>query len=100
LVNRLLSIADNLERALAHADSKDPLYAGVRLTFDDLMEQLKKEGVRPIPALGRSFDPNLHEAVATDGSGGNTVVKVLDTGYMLNGNLLRPARVVVGTYPS
>ncbi len=96
LLTRLLTVADNLERALSHADENDPLYAGVRLTLDDLLGQLAKEAVEPIRALGKPFDPNFHEAVATDGSGGATVVRVLRTGYTLNGELLRPARVVVG----
>jgi molecular chaperone GrpE len=96
LLNRLLAVADNLERSLAHADDVDPLYAGVRLTLDGLLAQLAKEGVAPLRVLGEPFDPNQHEAVATDGSGGNVVVRVLQTGYTLNGALLRPARVVVG----
>ena len=93
---RLLTVADNLERALDHADADDPLRAGVQLTLNDLMKQLAQEGVEPIQTLGQPFDPHVHEAVATDGSGGDRVIKVLQTGYTLNGELLRPARVVVG----
>ena len=97
LLSRLLTVADNLARALAYADENDPLRAGVQLTLDDLRAQLAQEGVEAIQALGQRFDPNQHEAVATDGSGGETVVEVLLTGYTLNGELLRPARVVVGS---
>lgn len=96
LLNRLLTVADNLERALDHAPVEDPLRVGVQLTLDDLMSQLAQEGVEPIQALGQRFDPHLHEAIATDGPGGDVVKKVLQTGYTLNGKLLRPARVVVG----
>jgi molecular chaperone GrpE len=96
LLTRLLAVADNLERALAHADGNDPLRAGVALTLKDLRGQLAQEGVAPIHALGATFDPHLHEAVTTDGSGGDAVVEVLQTGYTLDGQLLRPARVVVG----
>jgi molecular chaperone GrpE len=96
LLTRLLEVADNLERALAHADVNDPLRAGVQLTLDDLRSQLAQEGVEPIQALGQSFDPNFHEAIATDGTGGETVAQVLQTGYMLDGVLLRPARVILG----
>jgi molecular chaperone GrpE len=96
LLNRLLTVADNLERALRHADDNDPLRAGIELTLDDLRLQLAQEGVAPIQALGQPFDPNLHEAVAVDGSGGEEVVEVVQTGYTLHGELLRPARVVVG----
>jgi molecular chaperone GrpE len=96
LLEHMLGVADNLERALAHADEHDPLYAGVRLSLDDLLGKLAKEGVEPLKAVGKTFDPNVHEAVAVDGSGGSRVVKVLETGYTLNGELLRPARVIVG----
>jgi molecular chaperone GrpE len=100
LLNRILVVADNLERALAHADENDSLHAGVQLTLSDLMKQLAQEGVQPIQALGQPFDPNLHEAVASDGSGAETVADVLLTGYTLNGELLRPARVIVGSFSS
>ncbi len=96
LLNRLLTVADNLERALDHAHVEDGLRAGVQLTLDDLMSQLAQEGVEPIQALGQPFDPHLHEAIATDGPGGDVVKKVLQMGYTLDGKLLRPARVVVG----
>jgi molecular chaperone GrpE len=97
LLTRLLMVADNLERALAHTDQYDPLREGVQLTLDDLMRQLAQESVEPIEALGQRFDPTLHEAVATDGSDGDVVIDVVETGYTLNGGLLRPARVIVGT---
>jgi len=96
ILGRMLSVADNLERALAHAAPDDPLRAGVKLTLNDLLAQLAKEGVEPIEALGHPFDPHLHEAVSSDGSGGDRVIKVLQTGYTLDGALLRPARVIVG----
>lgn len=96
LLTRLLEVADNLERALAHADDDDPLHAGVQLSLDDLKGQLAQEGVEPIQALGLPFDPTWHEAIATDGSEGNKVVQVLQTGYTVDGELLRPARVIVG----
>jgi molecular chaperone GrpE len=96
LLKRMLSVADDLERAISHADKTDPLRAGVELTRNGVLKQLCQEGVEPIQALGRRFDPNLHEAVSTDGTGVDHVVKVLRTGYSLNGELLRPAQVVVG----
>lgn len=96
LLKRMLSVADDLERAISHADKTDPLRAGVELTLNGVLKQLSQEGVEPIQALGRKFDPNLHEAVASDGTGVDQVVKVLRNGYSLNGALLRPAQVVVG----
>jgi molecular chaperone GrpE len=96
LLTHLLTVADNLERALVHADGDALLHAGVKLSLDDLRAVLAQEGVAPLEALGQPFDPNLHEAVSTDGSGGDRVAQVLRTGYTLDGELLRPARVVVG----
>ena len=106
LLTRMLAVVDNLERALSHADEDrrvrpaledNPLYAGVQLTLDDLMNQLAAEGVQPIEALGQPFDPNLHEAIATDGTGGHTVIGISQAGYTIDGELLRPAKVIVGT---
>jgi len=96
LLKRLLSVVDDLERALNHANVHDTLRSGVKIILNDVLGQLKQEGVEPIQVLGHKFDPNLHEAVASDGSGGDQVVKVVRTGYALDGNLLRPAQVVVG----
>ena len=96
LLHRLLTVTDNLERALAHSNRNDPLRAGVQLILDDLLAQLAQEGVVPILALGRRFDPTLHEAIATDGSSGDSVVEVVRTGYTLDGETLRAATVIVG----
>jgi molecular chaperone GrpE len=91
-----LAVADNLERALAHAEHDAPLREGVQLTLWVLTRQLAQERVEPMDALGQPFDPWLHEVVAVDGSRGDTVVEVLERGYALGGELLRPARMVVG----
>jgi molecular chaperone GrpE len=100
LLTRMVSVADNLERALAHAVEGDALYTGIQLTLEDLRRQLGQEGVQRVEALGQRFDPYLHEAVATDGSDGEAVVEIVRHGYTLNGKLLRPARVVVGSLAS
>ena len=96
LLHRLIAVTDNLQRALAHSDRNDPLRAGVQLILDDLLAQLAQEGVVPIQALGQTFDPTLHEAIASDGSSGDAVVEVARTGYTLDGEILRAATVVVG----
>lgn len=96
LLHRLLTVTDNLELALEHSNRNDPLRAGLQLILDDLLAQLAQEGVAPIRALGQTFDPNLHEAIATDGSRGDTVVEVVRTGYTLDGEVLRAAAVIVG----
>jgi molecular chaperone GrpE len=101
LVRELLPVLDNLERALAAAgDDEGPVAAlreGVSLTQAQIHNVLKKYGVSPVEALGRPFDPNVHEAVQrveSDQPEG-TVVAELQRGYLLNGRLVRPAMVAV-----
>ncbi|MFQ5459868.1 MAG: nucleotide exchange factor GrpE, partial [Anaerolineae bacterium] len=100
LLTAILDLADNLERALDHsASGTEELAAGVEATYRELRRLLEKEGVAPIDAMEGPFDPNLHEAVSVvsmPGIDADTVVSVEQGGYTLNGDLLRPARVVVG----
>jgi molecular chaperone GrpE len=100
----LLMVADNLERTIAAAAERtetvedDALIEGVRATKRLLEQTLSHFGVRKIEALGKRFDPSLHEAVmeADDPSQPpGTVVRVLEDGYTIHDRLLRPARVVV-----
>ena len=100
LLSRFLEVADNLERALSHVES-DPaaLVGGVEGIARDLARLLAQEGVAAIAALGEPFDPALHEAVGVvpvPGGGEDRVVAVERTGYTVDGDLLRPARVLVG----
>jgi len=58
---RLIEVADNLERALAHAPQGDPLRPGVQATLEQLQAALRQEGVQPIPVqVGTAFDPQYH----------------------------------------
>lgn len=98
----LLTIADNFQRALAAtgADARreeGSLIEGVEATHRLLAGTLARFGVRRIEALGRRFDPNLHEAVTTQDSDEppGTVIGMIEDGYTINDRLLRPARVVV-----
>jgi molecular chaperone GrpE len=97
---RLLDVADNLERALAHAPEESPLRSGVEATWQQLQAALRQEGVEAMEVEpGTPFDPNYHEAIA--GNPANidvdTVTNVAQTGYTLDGQVLRPARVIVAT---
>jgi molecular chaperone GrpE len=100
LLTRFLEVADNLERALAHAEAdRASLVAGLEGTSRELVRLLSQEGVAPIAAMDAPFDPALHEAVSVvplPGADEERVVAVERTGYTLAGELLRPARVVVG----
>lgn len=101
LLRAFLPIVDNMERALeAPTSNGEGLHQGVQLTQRQALQLLEKEGVEPIEAENRPFDPVWHEAVATIGRNGsnlapNTVVQVLEPGYRLGKHLLRPARVIV-----
>jgi molecular chaperone GrpE len=100
LLEEILPIIDNLERALAHA-SEDGLGAvveGIRMTHAMLLTTLKKFNVTPIEAVGTPFDSAYHQAMAqvpTDQYEPNTVVEEYQKGYMLKERLLRPAMVTV-----
>lgn len=99
---RMIEVADNLERALAHAGSNNPLEPGVRATLRQLHDALRQEGVEPIAVEpGAPFDPQFHEAITGYPADvvHDTVAEVTQTGYMLAGQLLRPAQVVVAHPP-
>lgn len=99
-VTDLLPIADSFDRALEHApaDALDTDFGqGVALIRRQLSELWKKYGVSEVDTSG-AFDPNLHEAVATEpvpGAPRDAIVEVLRKGYRLNDKLLRPAAVKV-----
>lgn len=100
LLGRFLDVADNLERALVHADA-DPstLRAGIEGTWRAIGVMLEREGVARIAAADAEFDPHLHEAVGVvtlPGLPDERIVSVEQAGYTLDGELLRAARVIVG----
>jgi molecular chaperone GrpE len=98
LARDLIPAADNLERALEAAPADDPLSDGVRLVLRELTEALARAGVESFDPTGEKFDPNSSEALSTqpgDGADPGTVLEVLTRGYRLDGQVLRPARVVV-----
>lgn len=103
LLLRFLDVADNLERALANAGGGNEAFvAGVDVTYRELERLLAREGVERIAADDAPFDPRLHEAtglVPVPGLTAEQVVAVERAGYTVRGDLLRPARVVVGQPP-
>jgi molecular chaperone GrpE len=99
LVKALLPVLDDLERALVAAldHEEAQLEEGVRLVHRSLEELLLKEGLVEIDAEG-AFDPHVHEALLTqpaEDAEPGAVVQVLQKGYLLGDQVLRPARVVV-----
>ncbi len=102
LLEEILPIIDNLERALTHAsqESQGAVVEGIRLTHTMLISALKKFNVTPIEAVGVPFDSAYHQAMAqvpTDAHEPNTVVEEYQKGYLLKERLLRPSMVTVAT---
>lgn len=99
LVRELLSVVDNLERALASArDDEEHLAEGVRLVHSELIGVLQRGGVEGFDPSGEPFDPERHEALSMrpqEGAGPGVVLDVAEKGYTMNGSVLRPARVIV-----
>jgi molecular chaperone GrpE len=102
LFAKTLNVLDNLDRAIQYEDTarEDPesLIKGLRLTYWQLSDLLGSEGVKAIDALGKAFDPRLHEAVDIDVSGKaqpGTVTSELQKGYYYQDDVLRPAKVRV-----
>jgi len=101
LLAAMLTVVDNLDRALAHAGGgPEAVVEGIRMTHRQILDVLANLGVRPLETAGKAFDPRYHEAVDvalhTDaGVAPGTVVGELQRGYLLNGEVLRPARVRV-----
>lgn len=102
----LLSVADNLRRALESVDVEaragdanlEALAGGVELTERELQTTLTRHGITPIEAAAQPFDPHIHEAlfeVPDESVPHGTVVHVLEPGYMIHERTLRPARVGV-----
>jgi molecular chaperone GrpE len=103
LFKDLVSVVDNLERAIAHARESGggdlaSFLQGVELVQRELLAIFEKNHVTEIEALGKPFDPSLHEAMAQVESGAvppNTVIDVLQKGFQLRDRLVRPSRVIV-----
>ncbi|MBM3267587.1 MAG: nucleotide exchange factor GrpE [Candidatus Sericytochromatia bacterium] len=105
LLLAFLPVADNLGRALAALEGEGDVAAvrkGVAMVRRSFLEALEREGVRPLEARGDAFDPRLHEAVGTRDEApehAGRVVAVVEAGFMFDGEILRPARVLVGAGP-
>jgi molecular chaperone GrpE len=99
LVRDMLPVVDNLERALVSANGPDgSLAEGVRLVLSELQGVLAREGVEALEPEGEQFDPTVHEALSTreqDGAEPGVVLDVVEKGYLMSDQVIRPARVVV-----
>lgn len=102
----MLAVVDSLERGTQVADASSeavkPMLEGMQLTLKQLLDTLKRFQVERIDPLGQPFNPELHQAMAMEESTSaepDSVLKVFQCGYTLNGRLLRPAMVVVSKAP-
>ena len=104
VIREVVPVLDDLERAIQAAgldpegDSEDGLSHGVLLVFRSLRETLTRNGIEAVNPKGEKFDPMQHEALSmqpAEGVESGTVVEVMQKGYRLGEQLIRPARVVV-----
>jgi molecular chaperone GrpE len=106
LIKDLLPIVDNLELALRsyddHENADSSLRDGIDLTLKEILKVFENHHVKPVEALGKTFDPKYHEAVMQEESDKhpeNTVTNELQKGYLIHDRLLRPSMVVVAAPP-
>jgi molecular chaperone GrpE len=100
LVLNLLPILDDFERAFSSMPPKLEKLSwvdGIKLIERKLWASLEAQGLCPIEALGKPFDPNLHEAVRQDKGKEGIVIEEVQKGYKLNDRVIRPTMVVVGS---
>jgi molecular chaperone GrpE len=101
LITDLLPALDNFERAMkmeADNEQTKTLLQGMDMVYRSMVEALKKEGVEPIEAVGKEFDPHLHQAVmqGEDANfGSNIVTDEFQKGYLLKDRVIRPSMVKV-----
>src|SRR5579885_1452892 len=102
LLHKLLGVLDNVERALVYQDTLDKqgLQQALRMMQWQLSEVLRGEGLTPVPTLGETFNPYLHEAIeAVEDSDQpeGTILEEVQKGYLMGDETLRPARVKVSS---
>lgn len=103
LLERLIAIVDNFELGLSAArddGETSPVYSGMSMVLKQLTDFLADNGLQPIDAEGKKFDPNLHEAIAHEPNAKvpeGTVIRQTRRGYRLKDRLLRPSSVVVSS---
>ncbi len=101
LIKEILPAIDSLEKAISHANNdtnESGLVKGLEMTLDGLMKTLEKSGLKEVEAVGKSFDPNFHEAISQqidDTVAQGHIIMELQKGYLLNERLVRPSMVVI-----
>jgi len=106
-VESLLPVADSMEMGLSAASAEnanlDSIKEGIGMTLNLFQQTLEKNGIQPVDPQGQPFDPEQHQAMSMQESNEvepNTVLAVMQKGYLLNDRLVRPAMVVVSSASS
>lgn len=98
LVEELLPVLDNFDRALKNTDDNDSFVKGIIMTRDSLWKVLEKEGLKEIESDNVEFDPNFHHAFQTEENEdfkSNYIIETYQKGYILNDRVIRPSIVKV-----
>lgn len=98
LIEELLPVLDNFDRALKDQDEEDSFVKGIMMTRDSLWKVLEKEGLEEIESDGVEFDPNFHHAFQTEENEdfkSNYIIETYQKGYKLNDRVIRPSMVKV-----
>ncbi|WP_276877638.1 nucleotide exchange factor GrpE [Anaerococcus hydrogenalis] len=98
LIEELLPVLDNFDRALKDQDKEDSFVQGIIMTRDSLWKVLEREGLEEIESDGVEFDPNFHHAFQTeenDDFKSNYIIETYQKGYKLNDRVIRPSMVKV-----
>lgn len=98
MLGKILPIVDEFEIAISHMEtaSDKEFKHGMQLIYSKFSDLLEREGVREMEAMGQSFDPYKHDAIRQGEGEEGRIVEVIQKGYLLNGKILRHAKVVVG----
>lgn len=107
LVGELLPVVDSIEMGMAAADGNDDatakLVEGMEMTLKMFADALQKVGITQVDPMGEAFNPDYHQAMSmieSPDAEPNTVITVMQKGYVLNDRLVRPAMVVVAKAPA
>lgn len=98
LIEELLPVLDNFDRALKDTDEDDSFVKGIQMTRDSLWKVLEKEGLKEIKSDNVEFDPNFHHAFQTEENEdfkSNYIIETYQKGYTLNDKVIRPSMVKV-----
>lgn len=97
-LKQILPVFDNLQRALEQSTEDEAFRVGIEMTMNTLKKQMEALGVEEIPAMGQTFDPNLHEAaehIIDPEQGEGVIIRVMLTGFRRGEKILRHSLVVV-----